>query len=87
MTVRFHPAVQGDYNLALSHYETEGGPHLADRFEGGVPGVYCGHSSRTPAIWILPQERPFPAHPIGEFSLHHRLSRKWPNGPGDGIEA
>ena len=34
MTVEFHPTVQKDFNLALDHYEAEGGPHLADRFEG-----------------------------------------------------
>jgi plasmid stabilization system protein ParE len=34
MTVEFHPAVQSDFNLAVGHYEAEGGPHLADRFEG-----------------------------------------------------
>jgi plasmid stabilization system protein ParE len=34
MTVEFHPAVQKDFNQALGHYEAEGGPHLADRFEG-----------------------------------------------------
>lgn len=34
MTVEFHPAVQRDFNQALDHYEAEGGPHLADRFEG-----------------------------------------------------
>jgi plasmid stabilization system protein ParE len=34
MTVEFHPAVQKDFNLALAHYDKEGGPHLADRFEG-----------------------------------------------------
>jgi plasmid stabilization system protein ParE len=34
MTVEFHPAVQSDFNKALRRYEVEGGPHLADRFEG-----------------------------------------------------
>lgn len=34
MTVEFHPTVQTDFNRALDHYEAEGGPHLADRFEG-----------------------------------------------------
>jgi plasmid stabilization system protein ParE len=34
MMVEFHPTVQKDFNQALSHYEAEGGPHLADRFEG-----------------------------------------------------
>lgn len=34
MTVEFHPTVQKDFNRALDHYEAEGGPHLADRFEG-----------------------------------------------------
>jgi plasmid stabilization system protein ParE len=34
MTVEFHPTVQRDFNGALDHYEAEGGPHLADRFEG-----------------------------------------------------
>ena len=33
MTVDFHPAVQTDFNRALDHYEVEGGPHLAERFE------------------------------------------------------
>jgi plasmid stabilization system protein ParE len=34
MTVEFHPSVLIDFNRALDHYEAEGGPHLADRFEG-----------------------------------------------------
>jgi plasmid stabilization system protein ParE len=34
MTVEFHPTVQSDFNRALDHYEVEGGPHLAERFEG-----------------------------------------------------
>jgi plasmid stabilization system protein ParE len=34
MTVEFHPTVLVDFNRALDHYEAEGGPHLADRFEG-----------------------------------------------------
>jgi plasmid stabilization system protein ParE len=34
MRVEFHPTVQKDLNQALAHYEAQGGPHLADRFEG-----------------------------------------------------
>jgi len=34
MTVEFHPSVLKDFNKALDHYEAEGGPHLADRFDG-----------------------------------------------------
>ena len=33
MTLEYHPAVQGDFNQALDHYERAGGRHLADRFE------------------------------------------------------
>jgi len=34
MTVEYHPTVQRDFNQALDHYEANGGPYLADRFEG-----------------------------------------------------
>ncbi|MDB6113104.1 MAG: hypothetical protein JWQ62_49 [Lacunisphaera sp.] len=33
MRLDYHPAVQGDFNEAIAHYEAEGGTHLADRFE------------------------------------------------------
>ncbi len=33
MTLEFHPAVQQDFNAAIDYYATEGGGHLADRFE------------------------------------------------------
>jgi hypothetical protein len=39
MTVEFHPSVLIDFNRALDHYEAEGGPHLADRFEGSFGPV------------------------------------------------
>jgi len=32
--IEFHPSVQQDFNQALDYYEAEGGPHLAERFEG-----------------------------------------------------
>ena len=33
MKLEFHPAVQEDFVQARDYYQTEGGPHLADRFE------------------------------------------------------
>jgi len=33
MKLEFHPAVQQDFIQARDYYQTEGGPHLADRFE------------------------------------------------------
>jgi plasmid stabilization system protein ParE len=33
MKLEFHPAVQKDFVQARDYYQTEGGPHLADRFE------------------------------------------------------
>ena len=33
MTLQFHPAVQKDFNEAIDYYESQGGTHLADRFE------------------------------------------------------
>jgi plasmid stabilization system protein ParE len=33
MRLEFHPAVQRDFNDAISYYESAGGPRLADRFE------------------------------------------------------
>jgi len=33
MTLEFHPAVQSDFDAAIAYYESQGGLHLADRFE------------------------------------------------------
>ena len=33
MKLEFHPAVRQDFIQARDYYQTEGGPHLADRFE------------------------------------------------------
>ena len=52
MTVEFHPTVQKDFNQALDHYEAEGGPHLADRFEGEFRACIA-------AIRAAPRQFPF----------------------------
>ena len=33
MKLEFHPAVRQDFIEARDYYQTEGGPHLAERFE------------------------------------------------------
>jgi hypothetical protein len=52
MTLEFHPAVQGDFNGAIQHYESEGGPNLADRFEGEFRACLA-------AVQIAPRRFPY----------------------------
>jgi plasmid stabilization system protein ParE len=40
MKLEFHPAVRQDFIEARDYYQTEGGPHLADRFEREFQHAY-----------------------------------------------
>ena len=91
MAVIFHPRVQKDLNAALSFYETEGGPRLADRFFSEVTAVaekvgrnpqyfhFAGEGRRRVALDSFPYHFLFEERPEGVLFLVLRHDKRHPS--------